>query len=108
LRWKGSRTRVIDLAGAFVLPGFNNAHLHLASGGFGKLHVDLVGTKSLAEMQQRIAERAKTAAAEEWIRGRGWDHPKWSVQTLPSRQDLDAVRRAIRPSLRASTVTSVS
>jgi len=91
LRWKGSRTRVIDLTGAFVLPGFNDAHLHLASGGFGKLHVDLVGTKSLAEMQQRIAERAKTAAAEEWIRGRGWDHTKWSVQTLPSRQDLDAV-----------------
>jgi predicted amidohydrolase YtcJ len=91
LRWKGSRTIVIDLKGNFVLPGFNDAHLHLASGGFGKLHVDLVGTKSLEEMQQRIAERAKTAAAEEWIRGRGWDHTKWSVQTLPSRQDLDAV-----------------
>ena len=91
LRWKGSRTMVIDLKGNFVLPGFNDAHLHLASGGFGKLHVDLVGTKSLTEMQQRIAERAKTAAPEGWIRGRGWDHTKWSVQTLPSRQDLDAV-----------------
>jgi predicted amidohydrolase YtcJ len=91
LRWKGSRTRVIDLKGTFVLPGFNDAHLHLASGGFGKLNVDLVGTKSLAEMQERIAERAKTAAAEEWIRGRGWDHTKWSVQTLPSRRDLDTI-----------------
>ena len=91
LRWKGSRTKVIDLKGTFVLPGFNDAHLHLASGGLGKLNVELVGTKSLEEMQQRIAERAKTAAAKEWIRGRGWDHTKWSVQTLPSRQDLDAV-----------------
>ncbi len=98
LRWKGSRTMVIDLTGTFALPGFNDAHLHRASGGLVKLHVDLVGTDSLAETQQRIAERAKTAAAEEWIRGRGWDHSKWSVQTLPSGQDLDAIM----------TVTSVS
>jgi predicted amidohydrolase YtcJ len=42
-------------------------------------------------MQQRIAERAKTAVAGEWIRGRGWDHTKWTEQKLPSREDLDGV-----------------
>ena len=88
---KGKQTKVINLGGQFVMPGFNDAHLHLANGGFEKLNVNLVGTKSLAEMQEHIAARAKTAAAGEWILGRGWDHTMWSGQKLPTRQDLDKV-----------------
>ncbi|HUS18219.1 MAG TPA: amidohydrolase family protein, partial [Terriglobales bacterium] len=84
-------TQVHDLAGAFVMPGFNDAHLHLANGGFEKLNVNLIGTKSLQEMQQRIAERVKSAAAGEWIVGRGWDHTKWTEQSLPTRADLDKI-----------------
>ena len=86
-----SHTKVIDLHGHFVMPGFNDAHAHLASGGFEKLDVNLKDSKSLAEMQQRIAARAKTAAPGEWIVGRGWDHTLWASQTLPTRKDLDAV-----------------
>jgi predicted amidohydrolase YtcJ len=88
---KGPNTQVIDLGGHFVMPGFNDAHVHLASGGFEKLNVDLVGTKSLDEMKQRIAARAKTAAAGEWITGRGWDHTLWGDQRTPVRQDIDSV-----------------
>lgn len=88
---KGDKTTVVDLGGKFVMPGFNDAHLHLSAGGFEKMEVDLVGTKSLAEMKQRIADRAKTAAPGTWVNGRGWDHTKWTEQVLPSRQDLDAV-----------------
>jgi predicted amidohydrolase YtcJ len=91
LQLKGSQTEVIDLGGQFVMPGFNDAHSHLASGGFEKLDVDLVGTKSLEEMKQRIADRAKTAGPGEWLVGRGWDHTLWTDQRLPNRQDLDAV-----------------
>ncbi|HYE23830.1 MAG TPA: amidohydrolase family protein [Clostridia bacterium] len=90
-RMKTRDTVVVDLGGKFVMPGFNDAHLHLAGGGFEKLLVDLVGTKSLGEMKQRIAERAKSEAAGAWLLGRGWDHTKWTEQVLPSRQDLDAV-----------------
>ena len=86
-----SKTAVVDLEDQFVLPGFNDAHLHLASGGFLKLNVDLVGVGSLAEMKERIAARVRTAAPGEWIKGRGWDHLTWKVQNLPSRQDLDSV-----------------
>src|SRR5437588_752741 len=68
---KGPKTQVIDLGGHFVMPGFNDAHTHLASGGFEKLDIDLVGTKSLDEMKQRIAARAKTAGPGEWLIGRG-------------------------------------
>lgn len=90
-RLKGPKTTVVELGGSFVMPGFNDAHLHLSGGGFEKMQVDLVGTKSLAEMKQRIAEHAKTAAPGEWLLGRGWDHTKWTEQVLPTRQDLDAV-----------------
>jgi predicted amidohydrolase YtcJ len=89
--FQGPNTQVIDLGGHFVMPGFNDAHTHLASGGFEKLNVDLVGTKSLAEMQQRIAARAQTAAPGEWVVGRGWDHTLWAEQKTPVRQDIDAV-----------------
>jgi predicted amidohydrolase YtcJ len=88
---KGKQTKVVDLGGQFAMPGFNDAHLHLANAGFEKLNVNLIGAKSMAEMQSRIAERAKTAAAGEWILGRGWDHTMWSGQKLPTRQDLDVV-----------------
>ncbi|MCI0349565.1 MAG: amidohydrolase, partial [Acidobacteriales bacterium] len=90
-RLKGSKTKVIDLDGKFVMPGLNDAHLHLASGGFEKLNVNLAGAKSLDEMKARIAERAKGAAPGDWLQGRGWDHTLWSSQHLPTRQDLDAV-----------------
>src|SRR5690349_261961 len=81
---KGSKTKVFDLGGHFVMPGFNDAHVHLANGGFEKLNVDLVGTKSLEEMKQRIAARAKTAGPGEWVTGRGWDHTLWAEQKTPT------------------------
>ena len=87
----GPKTQVIDLHGAFVMPGFNDAHAHLANGGFEKLNVNLIGTKSLAEMQSRIAARVKDAKPGEWIVGRGWDHTKWDVKETPTRADIDKV-----------------
>ncbi|HSB75926.1 MAG TPA: amidohydrolase [Terriglobales bacterium] len=90
-RLKGKHTEVVDLGGRFVMPGFNDAHTHLASAGFGKMNVDLTDTRSLQEMQARIAERAKVAHPGEWILGRGWDHTLWREQKLPTRQDLDQV-----------------
>jgi predicted amidohydrolase YtcJ len=91
LRRRGPKTEVIDLHGAFAMPGFNDAHLHLASAGRTKLTIDLIGVKSLAEMQQRIAVGVKSAPADAWLRGRGWDHTLWPSGQLPTRTDLDSV-----------------
>ncbi len=88
---KGPHTQVIDLGGHFVMPGFNDAHVHLGSAGAEKLNVNLVGSKSLDEMKQRIAARVKTAAPGEWIQGGGWDHTLWAEQKTPTRADMDAV-----------------
>ncbi len=88
---KGKHTQVVDLGGHFVMPGFNDAHVHLANGGFEKLNVNLAGVHSLVEMQDRIAACAKTTPAGEWLTGRGWDHTLWPGQKLPTRQDIDQV-----------------
>ncbi|MGZ4817205.1 MAG: amidohydrolase [Terriglobales bacterium] len=88
---KGPRTQVIDLGGHFVMPGLNDAHLHLANGGFEMLNVELSEVKSLEEMKARIAARVKSAGPGEWILGRGWDDTKWTAQKIPTRQDLDSV-----------------
>jgi len=91
LALKGPRTQVIDLNGAFVMPGFNDAHTHMASAGQQKLTVDLDNTHSLAEMLDRIRAYVAVAPAGSWIVGAGWDHTKWPTHTLPTRQDIDAV-----------------
>ena len=84
-------TEKIDLHGAFAMPGFNDAHTHIASAGQQRLTVDLDNTNSLAEMLQRIKDYTAKAAPGTWILGGGWDHTKWPSKTLPTRQDLDSV-----------------
>jgi predicted amidohydrolase YtcJ len=88
---KGTRTQVVDLGGHFVMPGFNDAHVHLEHAGLELLSVNLRGTRSLQEMQQRIAANAKIAAPGEWLVGGGWDQTLWTDGKLPSKQDIDAV-----------------
>ena len=89
--WLGPKTRVVDLNGQFAMPGFNDAHLHLAAGAYVKLEVDLRGTKSVEEFQQKIRARLKDFGPGEWIIAPGWDHTLWPVKKFPSRQDLDAI-----------------
>jgi predicted amidohydrolase YtcJ len=84
-------TRFIDLHGAFAMPGFNDAHTHIAGAGQQRLSVDLDNIPSLAAMQQKIATYAATLAPGQWIQGGGWDHTKWESKTLPTAHDLDPV-----------------
>ncbi len=88
---KGPDTKVVDLGGRFVMPGLNDAHVHLAGAGFQKQTVDLSGVKSLSEFRDRIRARVDVAGPGEWITGAGWDETKWPVKALPSRWDVDEV-----------------
>ena len=88
---KGPQTQVVDLGGHFVMPGFNDAHLHLADGGFTKLSVDMTGVKSLEEFRTRLQKKVDEAKAGDWITGAGWDETLWPVKVTPSRWDLDEV-----------------
>jgi predicted amidohydrolase YtcJ len=87
----GPNTRVIDLHKQFVMPGFNDAHIHLFSAAYAKLQIDFTGVQSIAEFQDRIRARLRDYKSGEWILGRGWDHTLWPEKKFPTRQDLDAV-----------------
>lgn len=89
-KYKGSQTQMVDLGGAFAMPGFNDAHAHLGDGGRIRLSVNLLGVKSLAEMQERIRAAAAKAAPGQWLSGGGWDHTLWASGKLPDRADIDA------------------
>ena len=90
-KMKGPETKVVDLDGHFVMPGFNDAHMHLASAGLEKMNVDMVGVKSIEEFRQRLRDKAQSASPGEWLVGEGWDETLWPVKTLPTRFDVDEV-----------------
>lgn len=92
-KWIGPKTRVIDLHGRFAMPGFNDAHTHLASGGMAKLTVNFEGAASIAEFQKRLLDALPNYKPGEWITGRGWDHTLWPEKRFPTCQDLDAVSK---------------
>jgi len=90
----GPATRVVELRGRLVTPGFNDAHLHLPSGGGFLQSVNLLDTRSPAEVERRVAEAAARSAPGEWIIGRGRDQTRWTGAALgpggsPTRDVLD-------------------
>ncbi len=91
LALKGEHTATIDLQGAFAMPGFNDAHTHIASAGEQRLTLDLDNVPSLAVMLAKVKAYAATLPPGEWIEGGGWDHTKWTGAKLPTRQELDGV-----------------
>jgi predicted amidohydrolase YtcJ len=91
LKLKGPQTQVIDLAGHFLMPGFNDAHLHLNDAGTTKLSVDLTGVKSLDDLREKVLKKVEEAKAGDWILGAGWDETLWPVKVTPTRWDLDEV-----------------
>jgi len=90
-KFKGPATQTVDLGGHFLMPGFNDAHLHLAGAGLDKGNVDMAGAKSLDEFRERLRARCDAAAPGEWVIGSGWDETLWPVKVLPTRWDLDEV-----------------
>ncbi len=87
----GPETRVIDLEGKFVMPGFNDAHVHIWLAAQQLMNVDAEGTASIAEFQQRIRDHIQTRESGRWVLGGGWDQSLWKENRMPTRADLDAV-----------------
>ncbi len=89
-KYQAEETRVLDLSGKMLLPGFQDSHVHLVSGGveLGQCNLNDLQTK------EEILERIKAYAAEnpqkEWITGGGWALPVFP-EANPSKKDLDAV-----------------
>jgi predicted amidohydrolase YtcJ len=88
-RLRRPQTTVVDAHGGSVLPGFNDAHLHLMSGGLALSNVNLLGATTLEDIQATVKAYAAAHPERPWVRGRGWYYDPFPGG-LPTRQQLDA------------------
>jgi predicted amidohydrolase YtcJ len=96
----GENTSVMDLNGATVLPGINDAHCHL--NGFGlerppmQLELGYPTIKSIADMKRAATARIAEVGPGKWVSGWGWDRgfleeTKGDPDHWPTRYDLDPI-----------------
>jgi predicted amidohydrolase YtcJ len=91
MKTAGPNTRVVDLHGKTVFPGFNDTHVHLTAGEELPVQVDLTHIRSIRDIEAAIAARATQVKPGEWIVGtRGWWEYQLAEGRLPTRADLDA------------------
>ncbi len=86
----GAATRIVELGGRTVTPGLIDAHSHLLSLGAALERVDLVGTRSYAEVIERVRAAAAETPPGDWIQGRGWDQNDWPEKAFPHHAELSA------------------
>jgi predicted amidohydrolase YtcJ len=89
-RLRRAQTRVIDAKGGAVLPGFNDAHLHLLSGGLALSNIDLQDARTLPAIEATIREWTREHADRPWVTGRGWYYDAFPGG-MPTRQLLDSI-----------------
>ncbi|MEO8138238.1 MAG: amidohydrolase, partial [Gemmatimonadota bacterium] len=74
-RYIGSQTRVVDLAGRLMLPGFQDTHAHPLSGGLELGECNLYDANTVAEVEGLIRAYAQAHRDLAWIKGNGWQLP---------------------------------
>ncbi len=88
-----ANTRRIDLAGRTLIPGFNDAHVHLWKVGMlltGMLDARATVTPTISAIVGAFRARAAQTPAGEWITGRGYHENMLPEHRHPTRADLDA------------------
>ena len=86
--WSDSRTKMVNLEGKLMLPGFIDNHTHFADGGMYLSGIDLRGAKSTTEFKSILKKYADSHKGE-WISSGNWDHESWEVKDLPTKEMID-------------------
>jgi predicted amidohydrolase YtcJ len=89
-RLRRAQTTVVDAKGGAVVPGFNDAHAHLISGGLSLDQVSLSDAATIDEIKDTIRVWSEAHPEREWITGRGWYYQPFNG-AMPTRQMLDAL-----------------
>src|SRR5258705_13559806 len=74
----------VNLREKFVMPGFNDAHVHLGWAGEGMLSVRLDGAASIEELKNRLAAGVASHKPGERMTGAGWDHTLRPAKQFPN------------------------
>ena len=91
MRLRGPRTRTVDLRGASVLPGFNDAHAHVVYYGLTRFAADLSGVRGIDDILERLREHGAGLRAGEWQQGMGYRTDELTERRQPHRRELDRV-----------------
>lgn len=83
-------TVVLDAHGGAVVPGFNDAHVHFASGSLGLTEINLLDATTADDVAASIRRFAEANGDRPWVVGRGWYYTAFPGG-LPTRQMLDAI-----------------
>jgi hypothetical protein len=86
----GPATRVAELDGRLVLPGFHDAHVHPIAAGLEAMRCKLGGIARREELEARIRECAAAQAGRAWVEGGGWELPVFA-DANPRKELLDAL-----------------
>jgi predicted amidohydrolase YtcJ len=88
----GPNTQFVELAGKTVVPGLIDSHLHQLFAALNGPAVQLLGARSIADVQKAIAERVERTEAGNWvIASSGWHESILSEGRMPTRHELDKV-----------------
>ena len=87
---KPGKTRVIDALGRLVLPGFNDSHAHVLSGGRALLNLDFRNLSDVGRILQMVKDQVTQVKPGVLIRGRSWDHELFPDKAWPTCDMLDA------------------
>jgi len=89
---RGAATRVVDLEGGTLLPGFVDAHAHIWKiGHLLTTLLDVRSAASLTDLAARVRAHADRLPPDAWLYGRGYNEARFSEGRGPTRHDLDAV-----------------
>ena len=75
--WRGPETKMVNLNGRTLTPGFIETHGHIMVLGYNELNLDLMDVKSYEELVERVRQAVAKAQPGQWIVGRGWHQDKW-------------------------------
>jgi len=86
-------TLVIDAKGEVVIPGFNDAHMHLLKAGISMQYIDLTGVDSIENLIVTGKKHLEENPPEkgEWVLGRGWNQFYFKEKRVPDKKDLDQI-----------------
>src|SRR5262245_44816393 len=85
----GPQTKVIDLEGRRVLPGFHDSHVHFLGSGMRLAEVQLKDAKDEAEFGRRLKEFDQKLPKDRWLLGGEWDHDRAFNGQLPTAAMVD-------------------
>lgn len=82
-------TRVIDLAGRHVTPGFIDAHFHLLALALKGLRCDLSAARSARDVAEALFAWEREHPGGEPLVGVDWDESGWTEPVFPTKRELD-------------------